>query len=127
MKEESVNPAAPGAGDNAIIWHQSGINQRGEPFVQLLRGDQIIGQMDPEQARDHARAILEAAEAAEQDAFIFQWVQERVGAGPQQAMGLIVEFRQYRAEKTGKSQGPTRSRDWISQTDHPPLRRTNTT
>ncbi|HEU0142919.1 MAG TPA: hypothetical protein VFQ79_24580 [Bryobacteraceae bacterium] len=48
-----------------ILWHQCGVSPRGEPFVQLLRGDQIIGQMSPEQARDFARAITEAAEAAE--------------------------------------------------------------
>lgn len=96
-----------------IIWHQSGINQKGEPFVQLLLGEQIIGQMDPEQARDHARRMLEAAEAAEQDAFLWAWAQEVVGVGPEQAGGLIVGFRKFRAERTGKSQGPTRPTDWV--------------
>lgn len=62
-----------------ILWHQSGVNKKGEPFVQLLRGMEIICQMDPEQARDHARAITEAAEAAEQDAFLMDWGQRVVG------------------------------------------------
>lgn len=95
------------------MWHQSGVNPRGEPFVQLLLDEEIIAQMSPEQARDHARAVTEAAEAAEQDAFMFEWVLRKVGAGTEQAMGLIVEFRQFRAERTGKSQGPTRPSDWV--------------
>ena len=99
--------------DNNILWHQSGINPAGEPFVQLLRGTEIVCQMEPEQARDHARAILEAAEAAEQDAFIWDWVIHQVGCGPNQAAGLIADFRRYRALRTGKSQGPTRPTDWV--------------
>jgi hypothetical protein len=96
-----------------ILWHQSGVNQKGEPFVQLLKGNEIIGQMSVEEARDHARAITEAAEAAETDAFIFNWVLKKVGGGPVQAMGLLTEFRQYRTEVTGKREGPTNPRDWV--------------
>lgn len=100
------------APDN-ILWHQSGVNVKGEPFIQLLRGMDVIAQMDPQQAREHALAMLEAAEAAEQDSFIFDWVTNHVGAGREQAAGLLVDFRQYRAERTGKRQGPTSSRDWV--------------
>lgn len=96
-----------------VLWHQSGINAKGEPFIQLLRGTAVIAQMDPEQARDHARAILEAAEASEQDAFIFDWVMNRVGSGQQQAAGLLQDFRQYRRERTGKSSGARSPRDWV--------------
>ena len=28
-------------------------------------------------------------------------------------MGLIIDFRKYRAERTGKSQGPTKPTDWV--------------
>lgn len=96
-----------------VLWHQSGVNPKGEPFVQLLLDQEIIAQMSPEQARDHARAVTEAAEAAEQDAFLWDWTQKEVGVGPLQAMGLIMDFRRYRAERTGKSQGPTRPTDWV--------------
>lgn len=100
-----------------VLWHQSGINQRGEPFVQLLRGSKILCQMDVEQARAHAQAVLESAEAAEQDAFIYDWVQNHVGAGPEQAAGLLIDFRRYRAERTGKKGGPTRATDWVMPPD----------
>jgi hypothetical protein len=96
-----------------VLWHQSGVNRKGEPFVQLIRGETVIAQMDPEQARDHGRAILEAAEAAEQDAFIFDWVCNKVGSGPNEATVLLLEFRRYRAERTNKKGGPTRRDDWV--------------
>ncbi len=96
-----------------ILWHQSGVNPQGEPFVQLLKGGKVIGQMSVTEARDHARAMTEAAEAAETDAFIFTWVIKQVGAGPQQAAGLIADFRRYRAEVTGKREGPTNPREWV--------------
>jgi len=98
---------------DGILWHQSGVAPTGEPFVQLLRGEEIIAQMGVEQARDHARAITEAAEAAEQDAFLLAWVVEHVGAGKAQAAGLLMDWRRFRAERTGKSQGPTNPRDWV--------------
>ncbi len=96
-----------------ILWHQSGVNAKGEPFVQLLKGRKIIGQMTPEEARDHARAITEAAEAAEQDAFIFDWVCNQVGSGPEQAAGLLRDFRAYRLKRTGKRGGPSDPKDWV--------------
>jgi hypothetical protein len=96
-----------------VLWHQSGVNAKGEPFVQLIRGTTVIAQMDPTEARDHARAITEAAEAAEQDAFIFDWVLNKVGSGEQQAMGLLQDFRQYRRARTGKSSGARDARDWV--------------
>ena len=101
------------------LWHQSGINPKGEPFVQLLLDREIIAQLTPELARQHAQQIVEAAEAAEQDAFLFDWVMRKVGAGPAQAAGMIADFRRYRAERTGKSQGPTRPTDWVMPPEGP--------
>jgi hypothetical protein len=96
-----------------VLWHQSGINAQGEPFVQSIRGMQVICQMSPQQARDHAQAILEAAEAAEQDAFIFDWTINHVGGGKAQAAGLIADFRAYREKRTGKKGGPSNPNDWV--------------
>lgn len=98
---------------NRTLWHQSGVSPTGEPFIQLLLDEQIIAQLSPEMARDHARAILEAAEAAEQDAFIMAFAQKRIGLDFTQAGRLLMDFRAYRAELTGKSQGPSNPRDWV--------------
>lgn len=100
-----------------ILWHQSGVNAKGEPFVQLIQGGKVIGQMSPQEARDHAQAMIEAAEATEQDGFIMDWVINKVGAGPQQAAGLIADFRQYRRERTGKRGGPVNKREWVMPDD----------
>ena len=98
---------------NDILWHQSGVNRKVEPFVQLIRGDTVIAQMSVTEARDHARAITEAAEAAETDAFIMRWVVEHVGAGPSEAAAMLVDFRHYRTKVTGKREGPQNPRDWV--------------
>ena len=111
MAEDEKPPDAP------PLWHQSGINAKGEPFVQLLLGMKIIGQMTPAEARDHAAAMLEAAEAAEQDAFMFDWVVNKVGSGPEQAAGLLQDFRAFRLERTGKRGGPSNARDWVMPND----------
>lgn len=96
-----------------ILWHQSGVNQKGEPFIQLLRGVHVIAQMDPEQARDHARAITEAAEAAEQDAFMLHFMQNKVCLDLNRAMQVLVDFRSYRTERTGKRGAPSSRGDWV--------------
>jgi hypothetical protein len=101
------------------LWHQSGVNPHGVPFVQLILNDKVIAQMTPAEARDHARAITEAAEASETDAFLWTWVLDKVGADKPQAAGLIADFRRFREQSTGKSQGPTKPDDWVMP-DKPP-------
>jgi hypothetical protein len=96
-----------------ILWHQSGVNAKGEPFVQLLKGMEVIAQMDVQEARDHGRAMLEAAEAAETDAFVFDWLQTEVKVPHDRAAMLLVEFRKYREKTTGKQHGPTDKRQWV--------------
>jgi len=108
-----------------VLWHQSGVNAKGEPFVQLIQGTDVIAQMSVDEARDHGHAILEAAEAAETDAFLFDWVIHHVGAGKEQAAGLLVDFRKYRAERTGKRHGPTSPRDWVMPPDSEPPKETS--
>ena len=44
------------------------LSKKGEPFVQLILQGSIIAQMTPSQARDHSRAITEAAEQDVADA-----------------------------------------------------------
>ena len=96
-----------------ILWHQSGVNKAGEPFVQLLQGTTIVGQMSPQEAREHAHAILEAAEASEQDAFLLDFAQNKIGMKFQDAGSILMAFRDYRAKTSGKRGGPTNKRDWV--------------
>jgi hypothetical protein len=95
------------------LWHQSGVNPQGEPFVQLLKDGKIICQLTPTDARDHARAITEAAEAAEQDAFLVWFLGKKVGMELDGAVKILVEFRRFREARTQKAQGPTKAEDWV--------------
>ena len=99
-------------GQSPALFHQSGVNPAGEPFVQLVLGDKVIAQMATEEARDHARAITEAAEAAEQDAFMMAFLQQRVGLDFQAAGEVLVEFRVWR-RRTFKSGPPASREEWV--------------
>jgi hypothetical protein len=88
------------------------VNKAGQPFVQLLLDNQIIAQMTTEEARDHARAITEAAEAAEQDAFMLSFMQEKVGLDLNRAFQVLLDFRAWRV-RTFKSGPPTSKEQWV--------------
>lgn len=87
------------------LWHQSGVNRQGEPFIQLILGDKLIAQQSVTQAREHAMAILEACEAAEQDAFLIDWLTTKLDAEPAMGAGTLQDFRAWRRERTGKRSG----------------------
>jgi hypothetical protein len=106
-------PPDPNIDPEDVLWHQSGVNPAGEPFVQLLRGTEVIGQISAEQARDHGHAILEAAEAAEQDAFMLDFLQTKVNLDLERAVLVLQDFRRYRVERSGKRGGPTTAREWV--------------
>lgn len=115
-----MTPGDDPRGAGVPLWHQSGVNQQGEPFVQILLGERVIGQMDPSEARDHARAVTESAEAAEQDAFMLDFLQTKIGLDLPRAFSVLMEYREYRAKRTGKRGGPTSPRDWVIDPDAPP-------
>ncbi len=99
------------------LWHQSGVNRKGEPFIQLMLDDKVIGQFTPEECRDHARSILEAAEAAEQDAFLLDFAKGTIGTTEEGAVGLLQEFRRYR-EARGKKGPPSAAADFMITDKH---------
>jgi hypothetical protein len=112
--------SAPEKLPDVVLGYQSGVNARGEPFVQLLLRGAVVGQLTPAEARAHAYGVLEAAEAAETDAFLFGWVIQHVGAGQEQAAGLLADFRRFRARVTGKQHGATgRPGDWVMPEGEP--------
>jgi hypothetical protein len=100
-----------------VLWHQSGVNKNGEPFVQLLMDDNPICQLSPEEARDHAKNILEATEASEQGAFMLSFMQQKVGLDVSRAMQVIVHFRKWR-EARGKKGPPSDAREFMRTDKH---------
>lgn len=69
-----------------------------EPFVVLKWGGES-GQLTPTEARAHARRVLEAAEAADSDAFLMDFLRDQVGADLQHQVAVLGEFRAWRAKR----------------------------
>lgn len=71
-----------------------------QPFVNVTVGAKDFHvQMSPAEARDLALNLLESAEAAEQDAFLFEWAQKEVGVDDAGAATLLAEFRKWREDR----------------------------
>ena len=102
-----------------VLWHQSGVNEKGEPFVQLFRDEEPICQMNPQEARNHAHAILEATEAAEQDAFLIEFFQDQVHLGFAAATQVLLDCRKHREAK-GKKGPPSDPQDFMRTPEHKP-------
>lgn len=79
-----------------------GIKYR-KPFVSIHYQDTVI-QVGPDKAREIAGMLLEAAEASDQDAFLFEFAKKTIGVDDAGAAGLLNEFRLYRKEQS-KNQG----------------------
>ena len=97
----------------------SGVNDRGEPFVQMAQTRDgkrlLLGQMTPSEARSLALQGLEAAEAAETDAFIWGYFTSKMDLKPAAIAALIADFRDFRA-KMGSSL-PTTMEHWNAVMD----------
>ena len=95
-----------------MLWHQSGVNPNGDPFVQLILDEKVIAQMSPREARDHARAITETSEAAETDAFLWSFVTKNLQGTPHSAASMMMAFRRFREER-GKSGPPSDPAEFV--------------
>jgi hypothetical protein len=97
----------------------SGVNQRGEPFIQLAQirdGKRILlGQMTPNEARSLAMQGIEAAEAAETDAYMWKFFKTRMELQDAQVAAFIADFRDFRAQ-FGTSE-PTSPEHWNAVMD----------
>jgi hypothetical protein len=70
----------------------------GKPFV-ILRWDEKATQMTPGTARETAIAFLEAAEAAEHDAGLCDWLMKEMGMPNDAAAAALAHIRQYRVDR----------------------------
>ena len=72
-----------------------------QALMQMEWGEQAA-QLTPLQARQHALAILEAADAASTETVIMDWLQNTVGMDAEHAMGAMATLRDARAKSHGK-------------------------
>ena len=85
---------------------ESGVSiYTGEPFIKISWGD-MHGQLTPEAARAHALYILECADAAISDAFLWHFLRERAGIPEEKAAQALMLFREYREGKQPPAEIP---------------------
>lgn len=74
-----------------------------QPYVQvLIEAADFMTQMAPADARALAINLLQAAEAAEGDAFLISFLRQKVGAKDEAVAGILQDFRDWR-ERTKPS------------------------
>jgi len=88
---------------NILVSSGYGGNTR-EPFVEIKMDypkDHPL-QLHPDEARHLAMNLLEAAEAADNDQFIFEFVSKDLHSGDKIAANILLEFRKFRDERRGR-------------------------
>ena len=83
------------------------------PLVQIrfVRDDKTVahGQFSPDQAREHAALVHEAAANAVYESALLQWLTEEMGIDFERAGQALAAMRIWRADKWGQ---PTIPEDW---------------
>jgi hypothetical protein len=82
------------------FWAENGYghNTR-KPFVALTYNGRKLAQMPPETAIELAHNLLAVAEASIGDAFLVEFMRDRVGIEMKEIAGLLVEFREWRDKR----------------------------
>lgn len=77
-------------------------SRSGEPAVIVtVNGADFTTNMSVAEARDMAFNLLGAAEAAEGDAFLVDFLKNQVGAEEQYAVAILMDFREWREKRNG--------------------------
>lgn len=109
-------------GEDGLIEVTSGYGASSQmPYVQLLNHkDDWMVQLPAGSARELALNMLAAAEAAETDGSLVQFAIDRMGVAMEQAVGLLVDMREYRESYLGgesKERRHERATDTIQRRD----------
>ena len=81
------------------LWIETMVASRtGEPYV-VLRWYDHSTELTPKEARDHALAVLAAADAAESDAFFVDFLKKTGGMELQEIGVMLQALRRYRDER----------------------------
>lgn len=68
------------------------------PVVQVEWGEKQ-GQLSPGEARDFAERLRLTADAAESDAFVFEFLTQKIGTDAERAATVLYQFRQFREKR----------------------------
>lgn len=92
-------PTAPPTGDSQLHLSTIVSARSGEPFV-IVEWEGLKGQWTPTEARQHAYQVLEAAEAAEVDAFLLSFFRDKFKLDVARAAVILKEYRAWRDAHT---------------------------
>jgi len=75
-----------------------------EPYIQIVLvfddgSEEQITQWTPEEAYNHATAVLGAVEAANTDAFLLAFLTARIGVPVENTVGVLRDFREWRERR----------------------------
>lgn len=89
------------AGDtDKKLWVNSGYGMGSKaPFVNLTFPGGEVVQMSPDEAREIALNLLQAAQASITDAFIVEWTQQKLNLGLDKAAVLLNDYRTWVKER----------------------------
>jgi hypothetical protein len=73
------------------LHYQAGINPKGEPIVQLMHNEEIIGLVTPSEARTYAMGVFEAAQICETYAFVIKLAQEKLHMSFEEAKETLIK------------------------------------
>lgn len=105
-REQGTPPAPSADEEGRRLEAVSGVNARGEGFVQIVmeygaKKERAVNQATPAEAREISRHIAEAAEAAETDSYIVQFFRNRMDLSTEQIGAFLMDFREFRALSGG--------------------------
>ena len=86
--------------DASTIWVESIISNQTKEGLVNIRWGNLSAQLSVKEAHDHAYGILQAAEAAQTDAVLFDYFTNTLGSTPEMFAKFIQDFRAMRERKT---------------------------
>lgn len=89
-----------GVMSESLVSHKTG-HPRVNVVLEQVGKNQVF-QLDVDEARSIAQQLLEAAEAAEVDAFLFHFGSKDLQLSPEASASLISRFRDFRTERNSR-------------------------
>jgi len=106
---EANEVAEPQSEPSVTMWAYCGITDMGAPFVRLVRNEQPLIQVHPDAARSLGLALMESADAADQDAFMYAFWRNTFGKSHEDAMMMIGALRRFRQAKRDEAKAAMES------------------
>lgn len=105
--------------DPAMLHTHSIVSHRTGRGVVVIEWNNEVGQFDPEDARTFAHTLLREADNAETDAFVYQFLKDKIGLehNPAALGAVITELRTERARNEQRAGLRRRGIDEIPEDD----------